>query len=384
MNRRDCLITGLSAAAMVPAMRASAAQGVCASAVKAVWTSPSCTSVDKSKDREALKIERSTLVVDGLDPSALTEKYLPMLKSGGVDCWHESVGGLASFARVLSFLDKNSETIVGAGTVREIRQIHEQGKIAHICGWQSAGPLLSDANGRVELGNLRAYHRLGLRIAGIAYNNSNIFGGGCIDPDVPLTVMGRRYVEEVHKQRLLLDCCGHTNDRTGIDAIRISPGVPVICSHTNVKALNNNPRNISDKAIEAIAKTGGVVGLTSDSDLIDRSIYDANVPHSPQVGLGKLLDQFDYVKKLVGADYVGIGPDFMTGRTDLNKLGMQRQLWPADIYSAWPWKMVKGFETIVQLPNLVQGLLNRGWSVPDVRKVLGENWLRVYEKAWGA
>jgi membrane dipeptidase len=376
MNRRDSLIATLSAAAMVPAMRASA--------VQAVWTSPSATSVDKSKDREALKVERSTDVVDGLDPSALTEKYLPMLKSGGVDCWHESVGGLASFARVLSFLDRNSETIVAAGTVREIRQIHEQGKIAHICGWQSADPLLSDANGRVELGNLRAYHRLGLRIAGIAYNNSNTFGGGCMDPDVPLTIMGQRYVEEVHKQRLLLDCCGHTNDRTGLDAIRISKGVPVICSHTNVRALNDNPRCTSDKAIEAIAKTGGVVGLTADSDMIDRSRYDANVPHSPQAELDKLLDQYDHVKKLVGADYVGVAPDFMTGRVDLDKMGMQRQLWPADIYSEWPWKMVKGFETIVQLPNLTQGLLNRGWSVADVRKVLGENWLRVYEKAWGA
>jgi membrane dipeptidase len=75
----------------------------------------------------------------------------------------------------------------------------------------------------------------------------------------------------------------------------------------------------------------------------------------------------------------------MTGRVDLEQMGgMDRELWPADVYSDWPWYMVKGFETIVELPKVTQGLLDRGWSQADVRKVLGENWLRVYEQVWGA
>jgi membrane dipeptidase len=191
-------------------------------------------------------------------------------------------------------------------------------------------------------------------------------------------------VEKVHKERLVLDVCGHTGERTSLDAIRISNGVPVICSHTNARALNDNPRNTTDQLIEAIAKTGGVVGLTCVSDLHVRSRNDANVPHSPQAGLEKYLDQFDHLKKLVGVDHIGIAPDFMTGRVDLDAMGMDRERWPADLYSEWPWQMVKGFETIVELPNVTQGLLNRGWNSADVRKVLGENWLRVYEKVWGA
>lgn len=375
MNRRDYLLATLSAAAVIPAMRASAVQAV---------ATPSATSVDESKVQEARKVQRSTVVVDGLDGSALSEAYLPMLKAGGVDCWHQSVGGLASFSRLLSFLDSNSETLVQAGTVREIKQIRERGKIAHLSGWQSADPLLADANGRPALSNLRAYRQLGLRIISIAYNNSNVFGGGCLDPEVPLTREGQRYVEEVHKQRLMLDVCGHTGERTSLDAIRISNGVPVICSHTNARALTDNPRNTTDKLIEAIAKTGGVVGLTCVSDLHVRTRNDANVPHSPQAGLDKYLDQFDHLKKLVGVNHIGIAPDFMTGRVDLDAMGLDRERWPADLYSEWPWQMVKGFETIVELPNVTQGLLNRGWSAADVRKVLGENWLRVYEKAWGA
>ena len=376
MNRRDCLIATLSAAAVVPALRASAA-------TQAVAT-PSVTSVDERKYAKAWDVQRSTLVVDGLDPSALTEDYLKMLKAGGVNCWHQSVGGLGSFANLLTFLDKNSQTIVQAGTVREIRQAREQGKLAHVSGWQMADPMIYDANGFGPLQNLRAYRQLGLRIASIAYNNSNIFGGGCLDPDVPLTRLGQKYVEAVHNQRIVLDVCGHTAERTSYDAIQISKGVPIICSHTNSRALMDNPRNASDRLIEAIAKTGGVIGLTSVSDFHMRNTKDANVKASPQATLDKLMDHFDHLKKLVGVDHIGLGPDFMTGRTDLDKMGMDRERWPADVYSDWPWYMVKDFETIVELPKVTQALLDRGWSPADLRKVLGENWLRVYEKVWGA
>jgi membrane dipeptidase len=169
-----------------------------------------------------------------------------------------------------------------------------------------ADPLILDANGQGPLGNLRAYRQLGLRIASIAYNNTNIFGGGCLDPDVPLTRAGHRYVEEVHKQRLVLDVCGHTGERTSFDAVQISKGVPVICSHTNARALMDNPRNISDRLIEAIAKTGGVVGLTAFSDFHVRSRNDASVQRTPQAGLDKHLDQFDHLKKLVGVDHIGL------------------------------------------------------------------------------
>ncbi|HKX56110.1 MAG TPA: membrane dipeptidase, partial [Xanthomonadales bacterium] len=337
MNRREYLIATASAAAMIPAMSASAASQFVAT--------PSVTQVDGNKYQQAWEVQRSTLVVDGLDGAALTEKYLQMLQAGGVNCWHQSVGGFSSFANLLTFLDQHSQAIVQAGTVREIRQAHEQGRIAHVAGWQSALSLISDANGDAPLGNLRAYKALGLRIASIAYNNSNVFGGGCLDPDVPLTRRGYEYVEEIHKQRLLLDVCGHTNERTSLDAIQASKGVPIICSHTNLRALKDNPRNISNRLIEEIAKTGGVVGLTSFSDFHTRSRADADVPHSPQASLDLHLDQYDYLKQLVGVDHIGMGPDFMTGRTDLDSIGMRRDLWPEDAYSELPFHMVKDFET---------------------------------------
>lgn len=118
------------------------------------------------------------IVVNGLDPSALSSAYLTMLKTGGVGCWHQSVGNsFTSFARLFAFFDANKAAIAPARSVRDIRRIHHEGRIAHISGWQSASGLLVD--GEPALGNLRAYREVGLRVCGISYNVADAFGGGC-------------------------------------------------------------------------------------------------------------------------------------------------------------------------------------------------------------
>jgi membrane dipeptidase len=107
------------------------------------------------------------------------------------------------------------------------------------------------------------------------------------------------------------------------------------------------------------------------------------VPRTPQVGLEKHLDQYVYLKKLIGVDHIGLGPDFVDGpgRNDPGIPDPNRM--PPEIYSQQPWFYVKGFENISELPNVTRGLIQRGWSTGEIRKVLGENWLRVYEKVWG-
>ncbi len=329
---------------------------------------------------------RSTLVVDGLDPLALTEASLDLLKAGGVNCWHRGAGNIADFAEFLTFCDQHQDRIVSARTVREIRQAQQQNKIAHISGWQGAEVLIADGGGDGSaIGNLRSYHELGLRVCGIAYNIATTFGAGCAEPQIGLTRAGHRLVEQVHKLRIVLDVGGHTGEQTSLDALAMSSGVPVVCTHTNVKTLNDNPRCTSDKVLEAIARTGGVIGLTAFSDFHVRSRKDASIPRSPQASLDKHLDQYDYLKKLIGVDHIGLGPDFVTGREQgLYSRPLDRSVMPAEIYSEVPWFYVKGFERISELPNVTRGLMQRGWPAADIRKVLGENWLRVYEKVWGA
>jgi membrane dipeptidase len=329
----------------------------------------------------------ASLVVNGLDPSALRVEYLDLLREGGVGCWHRSVGGLQDFAFMLRFCDEHKARIAPARSVGEIRSLHRQGRIALVSGWQSSERLIIDGTREnPAIDDLRAYHELGLRICGIAYNVANGFGAGCLEPRSGLTRAGRRLVEEIHSLRIVLDVGGHTNERTSFDALALSAGVPVICSHTNLRALNDNPRCSTDPLLEAIAKTGGVIGVSAFNDFHARTRRDANVPRTPQVDLDRHLDQYDYLKRLVGVEHIGLGPDFIEGRNGPGLVSpSDRHVMAPEAYSQqMPWFYVKGFENIGQLPNVAAGLIGRGWSTEDVRKVLGENWLRVYRQVWGA
>ena len=285
MNRRDFLRNGTLI---------SPTEGV-ASLSRAWGMGPTGLGLlqDEPVPTDPISIQSSTLVVNGLDPSVLNEKYLDMLKAGGVNCWYGSTGYTQPFAGIQFFADayndEHKDQIVAARTVREIRQAHQQGMIAYLFGWQDAN-VLSDASDEPPPTPLRAYYEMGLRFCGINYNVVNIFGGGCLEPQIGLTRAGRRLVEEIHKLRIILDVGGHTGEQTSLDALDISTGVPVICSHTNVRALNDNPRCTSDRVIEAIAKTGGVIGLTAFNDFHARTRHDAHVPRTPQVGLEKHLD----------------------------------------------------------------------------------------------
>lgn len=333
------------------------------------------------------------LIVNGLDPSALSAHYLDMLQAGGVGCWHRSAGDVSDFAAMLDFCDRHADRIAPARSVREIRQLSAQGKIAHVSGWQSGKVLIAEgasSGSAIEnfpaIGHLRAYHELGLRICSIAYNVSNSFGGGCLDADAGLTRTGRLLVEAIHKLRIVLDVGGHTGEQTSFDALAMSHGVPVVCTHTNIRVLNDNPRCSSDRLLEAIARTGGVIGLTAFNDFHARSPRDAEVPRTAQVGLERHLDQYDYLKRLVGVDHIGLGPDFIEGNNRAGRIPPPYDVIMApEAYSQeMPWLYVEGFRNIGEVTNVARGLKGRGWTDAEVRKVMGENWLRVYERVWGA
>ncbi|MEO8450919.1 MAG: membrane dipeptidase [Gemmatimonadota bacterium] len=326
------------------------------------------------------------IVVEGLVAGYLRDSHLKGAKAGGVDVW---VGGgpgdIAGYSGALNFFDRHKGEIVLAKSVADIRRAKADKKIANVFNWQSAGALGDDFNGTMggTGTSLRAWYEIGLRIVGLCYNVTNVFGGGCLEPQVPLTRAGRRLVDEIHALNILLDVGGHTGEQTSLDAIAASRGVPVVCTHTNVASIADNPRCISDRLIDAIAGTGGVVGLTAVNDFHVRNRKDAAVPHSPRVTVEAYLDQFEYIKKRVGVDHVGMGPDFVDGMP-LNYDAVNREVISRDMISDGEWFYVKGFEGPAEVPNVIQGLKRRGWSAEDVDKAMGANWLRVYQKAWGA
>jgi membrane dipeptidase len=327
-----------------------------------------------------------SLIIDGLDCSVPSEEYVARLRQGGVDCMHLSVedmdgrGGVHPFVFVHERLDRLSVSMRLARSVREIHACKRDGRIALVLGWQGADPV------GTEPGTLRAYYELGLRVLGIAYNTTNRYGSGCLEPAGGLTEEGKRLVDQAHALNLLLDVGGHTGEQTSLDVVARAGGRPVICSHTAAAALNANKRNTSDRVCTAIAGTGGVIGVLCLNDYLVRNAANARPTEAtPQAPLDVYLDHLDHLRRLVGADHIGIGPDFVAGQ-DLSAPGA----WPGNRFTPdmiSPGDQIlyaRGFESIDQLPNVTAGLRTRGWPPGDIAKLLGGNWARVYQAAWGA
>jgi membrane dipeptidase len=324
-----------------------------------------------------------TIVVEGLFAGAMRMSHLRGMQQGGVHCG--VAGGpsdMASYAGLLRFFDKNRSEVVHARSVAEIRQARRDKKIANVFCWQSADTLGSGFNSPLGSSTtaLRAFHEIGLRIVGLCYNIVNPFGAGCLEPAVGLTRAGRRLVEEIHSLRIVLDVGGHTGEQTTLDAIAMTKGVPVVCTHTNVAGIANNPRCVSDRVIDAIAGTGGVVGITAVNDFHVRG--KGNTGKVAHVGIDAHVDQYDYIRKRVGIDHVGMGTDFVDGMPIPYGGGVNRDIIPPDMIDE-PWKFIQGFESIAEFPNLVAGFKRRGWPQADIDKAMGGNWLRVYQQVWG-
>ncbi len=323
------------------------------------------------------------IVVDGLFAGAMRLPLLRGMQEGGVHCGAASgPTDMATFAALLRFFDEYADEVVLAKSVAEIRAARARGLISNVFCWQYATPLGDSFNSPLGSADtaLRAFYEVGLRQIGICYNVTNAFGSGCLEPEGQLTRAGERLVEEIHTLGMVLDVGGHTGEQTTLDAIAISQGVPVVCSHSNIAAIADNARCISDRVIDAIAGTGGIIGITAVNDFHVRGRGNAGpVPH---VGIDEHVRQYDYVKQRVGVDHVGLGTDFVTGMAIPYDGGINHEIIPPDMVSE-PWRFVRGFESAAELPNLIDGLRRAGWTDDEVRKAMGANWLRVYEQVWG-
>jgi len=337
------------------------------------------------------------LIVDGLDTSVVNDGFLDLVAEGGVACVHKTLYRMDSFVTLHDFVTGRSNRATIATTVAEIRAAADAGKVAFVLGVQAAGgPYgngLDEAMDDVPLGSLShigpaldRYYERGLRIQGLCYNGYNVFGSGCLDHTVPLTRAGRRLVEEIHRRRILLDVGGHTGERTSLDAIDLAPELPVVVTHTNFAGLNPNIRCLSDRLAERVARTGGVVGLTAISDFLMRSdrVAARDGPVSPRATLDRLLDDFDYGKRLIGIEHLGLGPDFLWGQQPVAVDPTDAATFTPGSLSAGPVRTVAGFEDISRVGALSAGLRRRGWREAEVDQVLGGAWLRVYRAVWGA
>jgi membrane dipeptidase len=224
--------------------------------------------------------------------------------------------------------------------------------------------------GRPEM--VAALARLGVRQVHLAYNRNNAIGGGCYDDDIGLTPLGRRIVAAIYAEGLLMDL-SHTGQRTSLDIIGMGLG-PVVFSHANPRNVQGDLRNITDEVIDACAATGGVVCVNG----VGRFLTD------PAGRTPAILDCIDYMADRIGTGHVGLGIDYSypSQGLDDDPPGMDRSYW-------WPPEhgYGRGISDIKiakpeQLPEITQGLLQRGYAEADVRAILGLNMLALAQRVW--
>ena len=202
----------------------------------------------------------------------------------------------------------------------------------------------------------------------IAYNRNNAAGGGCYDEDPGLSAHGRRILAEMQRVGMLV-CCSHTGHRTALD-VMANAGNPVIFSHSNPSAVHAHTRNIGDELITACAATGGVIGINGIGPFLGDN------DDRPET----LVRHIDHVVGLVGSDHVGIGLDYVFDEAELLAyLQSMRETFPGDAAFTEPPRMVAP----EALDVITAGLCRLGYTDDDIRKILGENWLRVATQVWG-
>lgn len=244
------------------------------------------------------------------------------------------------------------------GAVRIVRTIGDLesvlatdglGVIAHLEGAEAIA---------ADLENLELFYGAGLRSLGIVWSRPNAFGTGVPfrfphSPDTGpgLTDAGRALIKECNRLGIMLDAA-HLNERGFWDLVR-ETRAPVISTHTAAHALCAGSRNLTDRQLDAVRDTDGMVGVNFEVGAIRRD--GGNLPDTP---IATLLDHIDYLVGRVGIDRVGFGSDF-DGAT------MSHELSDAS-----------------RLPRLVSALVERGYGTAELRKLCHENWVRVLRAAW--
>lgn len=265
-------------------------------------------------------------------------------------------------------------------TVDDIRRVKRERK---------AGLLLAAQDGDWighDLSRVQAFHEAGLRMMLLVYSADNQLGGGCLDrTDAGLSLLGQRVVEECNRVGIVLDL-SHTGRRTTLEIIDHSAH-PCVWSHSNCDSLVPNPRNVDDEQIRACISRGGVVGLVSWGPLCMRP------DRTTRPTLDDYIDHMDHVAQIAGnADHIGMGTDISIGTYPLHEhdpygapaypVFTQRynQYVTADIRARE--RNIEGFDDYAQIVNVAERLSERGYADEDVGKILGGNFMRVFQEVW--
>jgi membrane dipeptidase len=328
---------------------------------------------------------------------------IPRMREGGLDAIFFSIwipGTITGPAAVEKALDqiaavretvrRHSSDMMLATSAADVRRAFAEHKIAALMGVEG-GHMIND-----DLSVLKTFSALGVRYMTLTHFVNTDWADSANDKPVHngLTDFGKQVVLEMNRDGIIVDI-SHTADKTFWDALATSKA-PIIASHSSCRALCNVPRDMSDEMMKALGEKGGVIQINYHVGFLSQRYVDATkarpevmkqiadeiarkcakddencqlitenqIVHQlmldgtlPKVSWTRIVDHIDHAVKIAGVDHVGLGSDYDGS------------------------DMPIGMEDVTHLPQITQALLDRGYSDADIRKILGENTLRVLAEA---
>jgi membrane dipeptidase len=249
-------------------------------------------------------------------------------------------------------VEKYPNDFLFATTAADIRRARQQHKIAALIGIEG-GHAIEDS-----LRLLRRFYAEGVRYMTLTHTNSNHWADSSGDANKPnngLTPFGKEVVLEMNRLGMIVDI-SHVSDKTFWDALETSKA-PIFASHSSCRAISPAPRNMTDEMIAALGKKGGVIQINFSCDFLNPEVFAAETGggHTTQrATLADVVKHINHAVSIAGVDAVGLGSDF-------------------DGIDCAP----EGLDSVDKWPNLTRALLEEGYTAVEIRKMYGENTLRL-------
>ncbi len=331
--------------------------------------------------------QRGCFDLPRMEEGKLSAEFFAIFISNGMEKENPCKMALGYLQSVYKAVNKYNSKVAIASSTRDLRRLYKEGKKIICLGMENGLPLEDD------FGNLDMFYNLGIRYITLTHSRNNSICDSSTDTTETwsgLSPLGKKLVYKMNQMGIMVDV-SHISDKAFWDVLKVSKA-PVIASHSCCRVFSSNPRNLSDDMIKALAKNGGVLQLNFYPAYLDGT-YDQNIekysksvsvpvdsirklykddqkkmreeiakfrkihPYPESVEVSRIVDHIDHIVKLVGIDYVGIGSDF-------------------DGLGVFP----KGLEDVSKMPLITYNLLKRGYSEQDIKKIVGGNFLRVWEE----
>ena len=317
------------------------------------------------------------LIIDGLNVSNWeSENVYRDLNKGNVNAINATTATWENYSQTLDniavwYSKFNNRTDISlVRKVDDIFKASDNGQVGIIIGFQNASPIENN------LDYLYTFDELNVKIIQFTYHERNLLGNGCYERvDEGITNFGIDAIKIMNEVGILIDL-SHVGIVTTMETIDYSEK-PIAITHANPKSYHNVPRNKTDEALKLMASKGGIVGVTAIAPFLKKGNAST---------VEDYVEAISYTVDLVGIDHVGVGTDFTQDQPEefWRYIGSQQGTkFPSTFTDVTtPSNYPINFETPDKFPVLIDTMENKGFSSEEIAKILGLNWIRVFQEVW--